>query len=345
MEPKKLQDLDLNGKRVFVRADLDVPIVEKVNVFVPSETYRLEVLKDTVNYCISKQAAEVVIVGHMGRPTPEDQNNTKFSTQSLIPSLEKILGCGIVYRKIDEKAPINGVTMLENIRFYEGEEKNDPEFAKTLASIADVYVNEAFAVSHREHASIVGVPKLLPHGLGIWHQKEIENLSKAFENPQRPLVVLISGIKDDKIGYAKAFEEFADKILIGGKLPDLMQIDKSIRDYSETEKVLVANLTIDKFDITVNSIDRFKEEIFKAKTIILAGVLGKYEEEGHDQGTREVFGAVARAKAFKIVGGGDSLAAIEKYELKADFNWTSVGGGAMLEFLTKKTLPGIEALK
>lgn len=340
---RKIQDLSFGGKRVIVRADLDVPIIENNNAFIPTETYRLEVLKDTVQYCIDHQAIEIIIVGHMGRPTSNDRDNMKFSTQSLIPSLENILGCSVIYRKIDEKSPINGVTMLENIRFYEGEEKNDSEFARQLASIADVYVNESFAVSHREHASIVGVPQLIPHGLGFWIQKEIENLSKAFENPARPLVVLISGIKDDKIAYAKEFEKYADKVLIGGKLPDLMQVDRSIREYTDADKVLVANLTMDKFDITVNTIARFKEEISKAKTVILAGVLGLYEEEGHDQGTKEIFVAVSDSGAFKIVGGGDSLAAIEKYGLKEKFNWVSVGGGAMLEFLTKKTLPGIEA--
>jgi len=353
----KLTDLDVSGKRVFIRADLDVPVVKEGDSFVPVENYRLEAIKETFEYCLENGASKIIIAGHMGRPGPEDHSDAQFSTKTLTPRLQAILGHELSYKTIEEAVNSSDrFILLENLRYHDGEEKDDPEFARELADLADVYINEAFAVSHREHASIVGIPKVLRDrekdignnqsaALGIWFEREIENLSKAIDNPARPLVVLISGIKEDKIAYAKEFEKFADRVLVGGRLPEIMDIDKSVREYSSSDKMIVGNLTMDKFDITLNTIAKFKSEIEKAKTIILAGVLGKYEEEGHDQGTKEIFNAVASSSAFKIVGGGDSLAAIEKYDIRDKFNWVSVGGGAMLEFLTKKTLPAIEALK
>ncbi|MEK7536493.1 MAG: phosphoglycerate kinase, partial [Patescibacteria group bacterium] len=169
------------------------------------------------------------------------------------------------------------------------------------------------------------------------------NLSRVFD-PIKPLVILISGVKKDKLEMIEPLSNLADKILVGGRLPDFLG-DNTISVRNQNGKVIIGNLVMDKEDITVNTIEKFKQEIAKAKTIVLAGVLGKYEDEGHSQGTKAIFDAVGEAPAtFKIVGGGDSLVAIAKYNLQEKFDWISVGGGAMLEFLTKKTLVGIEAL-
>ncbi|MDZ4227997.1 MAG: phosphoglycerate kinase, partial [Candidatus Levybacteria bacterium] len=217
------------------------------------------------------------------------------------------------------------------------------EFAKKLASLGDVYINDAFASSHRNHASIVSLPKLLPYAVGFRFEKEVGNLSKVF-NPVRPLVILISGVKKDKVNMIEPLSNLADKVLVGGRLPDFLG-DNTLSVRSQNGNVIIGNLVMDKEDITVNTIEKFKEEITNAKTIVLAGVLGKYEDEGHSQGTKAIFEAVGNAPAeFKIVGGGDSLIAITKYNLSEKFDWISVGGGAMLDFLVKKTLPGIEAL-
>lgn len=314
MNLPKITDIDVTNKKVLLRLDLDTkPDPDDLRVKSSFET--LDYLKD--------KALEIIILAHKGRP------DGKFNeTLSLKP-----------FQSIFDKW---GAKVHENLRFYSREMENDLEFAKELASLGDVYINDAFGSSHRNHVSIFSLPKLLPHAAGFRFHKEVENLSKVFD-PVRPLVILISGIKKDKLEMIKPLSELADKVLVGGRLPDFIGDNtESIR--IQNGKIIIGNLMMDKEDITLNTIEKFKEEISKAKTIVLAGVLGKYEDEGHSQGTKEIFSAIAATSAFKIVGGGDSLIAIAKYNLTEKFNWISVGGGACLEFLTKKTLPGIEAL-
>jgi phosphoglycerate kinase len=319
----KIDDADLEKKRVLVRADLDVNITKS------EEVYRLEALLPTLRY-LSEKNCIITLIGHRGRP--EGKVDEAFSLKPVEAKLREIV-------------PDIDFTMQENLRFDPGEESNDPEYAKKLCEGQDFFVNEAFAASHREHASIVGIPKILPYAAGIRLSQEIENLSKVLESPKRPLVAIISGVKKDKLEMIPALEKICDKVLVGGRLPDYLGADKSIREYKDEDKIIVANLVMDKEDITLHSIDRFKSEIAKAKTIILAGVPGKYEDPGHMQGTKEVFEAVARSDAFRVVGGGDSLVAITLLHLENKFDWISVGGGAMLEFLVKGTLPGIVALE
>jgi phosphoglycerate kinase len=306
--------LPLRGKKVLLRLDLDTnPDPNDLRVKSSFET--LDYLKD--------KASEIIILSHKGRP--DGIIDEKLSLKPFQPIFDKW-----------------GASVYENLRFDDGEEKNDLEFAKKLASMGDIYINDAFASSHRNHASIVGLPKLLPHFAGFHLAREIENLSKVFD-PIRPLVILISGVKKDKLEMIEPLSNLADKVLVGGRLPDFLG-DNTLSVRSQNGKVIIGNLSMDKEDITVNTIEKFKEEIAKAKTIVLAGVLGKYEDEGHSQGTKSIFDAVGDSSAFKIVGGGDSLIAITKYNLLEKFDWISVGGGASLEFLTNKTLPGIEAL-
>lgn len=317
----KITNVDVSGKRVIVRGDLDI---SELN----TEDLRLKSLIPTIKYLLDNKAY-AILIGHMGRPS--GKIDEKYSLMPLVPILEKMIGTK------------EGWKLKENLRFDPREESNDEGFAKELAELGDLYVNEAFSVCHREHASIVGIPKFLPSYAGINLVNEVENLSKIFE-PERPLLILISGVKKDKVEMIAPLSELADKVLVGGRLPDFLGDNtESVR--TQNGKIIVGNLTMDKEDITLNTIQKFKEEILKAKTIVLAGVLGKYEDEGHSQGTKEVFSAVANSNAFKIVGGGDSLAAINRYNLTDKFDWVSVGGGAMIEFLTKKTLVGVEVLK
>lgn len=317
----KLQQLDVSGKRVLVRADLDIDI---------GENYRLEAILPTLEYLYSKHA-KIIVIGHLGRP------GGKVVEELKIKPVEKAL------RKIAKSIEFE---VLENLRFNPGEEANDESFARELASKGDIYVNEAFASSHRDSASITTLPKLLPHAAGLRFEKEIENLSRVFENPAKPVVLVVGGSKDDKKGYIKSLENFVDKILVGGRLPEYYGdlALESVRNKGKENKMIIGNLVQDKEDITLNTIERFESEINKAKTIVLAGPMGRYEDEGHRQGTERVFKAVASSSAFKIVGGGDSLSVLSLYSLESKFNWVSVGGGAMLEFLAKKTLPGIQAL-
>jgi 3-phosphoglycerate kinase len=333
----KLSDLDFENKKVIVRGDLDVN---------PDDTHtdrRLTVLAPTLQYLIDKKA-KVILIGHRGRP--EGKVDESLSLKPVSTKLSELLGKEIVFLKDLNDVSDAEIVCLENLRFDPGEEANDSEFAKKLASLGDLYVNEAFSVSHRQHASIVGIPKLLPHAMGLNLESELENLDKLKNNPKRPLIVLISGVKKDKVAMIEKLKPLADKILVGGRLPDYMGDNTiSVRMIPETEKVVVGNLVMDKEDITIHTIERFKDEIKKAGSIVLAGVLGKYEDEGHRQGTKEIFEAVAATPAFKVVGGGDSLTAVEMFGLTDKFDWVSVGGGAMLEYLVADSLPGTEALK
>lgn len=315
MNLPKISDFDVSGKKVLVRLDLDTP---------KGDNSRLEASSETLDYLKSKRA-EIIILGHKGRP--EGKVNEDLSLKPLQTYFDKW-----------------GARVEENLRFDPGEESNSSEFAKKLSNLGEVYVNEAFATSHREHASIVGIPKLLPHAAGFRFIKEVENLSKVFENSKKPVTVLISGIKDDKVEMAKKLSQVYDKVLVGGRLPEYFgdAALESVR--TQSKNLMIGNLTMDKEDITLNTIEAFKKEIKQAGTIVLAGVLGKYEDEGHRQGTKEVFTAVSQSSAYKIAGGGDTEAAITMFGLTNEFDWISVGGGAMLEFLTSKSLPGIQAL-
>ncbi|KKQ52994.1 MAG: Phosphoglycerate kinase [Candidatus Woesebacteria bacterium GW2011_GWA1_39_21b] len=335
MNLPKLTDLDVSGKRVIVRMDLDVE----------DDYTRLEFAEETLDYLVSKMA-RLIIIGHKGRP--EGERLPELSLAPIASVLGGVVGekvnffHDIVGYEVEKRAKTLGegeILLLENLRFEAGEESNDEAFSKDLASLGEVYVNEAFAVSHREHASIVRLPKYLPHAAGFRFEKEVENLNKILENPKRPVVLIIGGIKEDKVEYIKSFTKIADKILVGGRLPILFGDENP-----DPSKVIMAQLIPDKEDITLNTIEKFKEEIAKSGTIVVAGVQGKYEDEGHKQGSLEVFNAIADSSAFKIAGGGDAEAAITEFGLNGRFDWISVGGGAMLEFLAKGTLPGIKAL-
>lgn len=317
MDLPKLTDLEVSGKKVLLRLDLDCE-PDPNNLRVKSSFETLDFLK-------SRNASEIVILAHKGRPNGED---VSLSLKPFQPIFDKW-----------------GARVEENLRFDPGEEANDPKFARKLASLGDVYVNEAFAVSHREHASIIGIPKLLPHTAGLRFIKEIENISKAFDSPQKPVVILVSGIKKDKVKMAKDLSRLYDKVLVGGRLPEYFGDDALVSVRSQNGNLILGNLTMDKEDVTLHTIERFEGEIEKAGTIVLAGVLGKYEDPGHMQGTKEVFEAAADSSAYKIAGGGDTELVIRQLAISHKFDWISVGGGAMLEFLSKKTLPGIEALR
>jgi len=331
----KLEDFDVNGRKVLVRMDLDVE----------DDYTRLEFAEETLDYLVKKMA-RLIIIGHKGRP--EGEKLPELSLESLAEVLGGVVGekvnffHDIVGYEVEKRAKTLGegeILLLENLRFEAGEESNDEAFSKDLASLGEVYVNEAFAVSHREHASIVRLPKYLPHAAGFRFEKEVENLNKILENPKRPVVLVIGGIKEDKVEYIKSFTKIADKILVGGRLPILFG-----EENPDPEKIILGQLIPDTEDITLHTIEAFKEEIARAGTIVVAGVQGKYEDEGHRQGSLEVFNAVAASSAFKVAGGGDAEAAITEFGLNERFDWISVGGGAMLEFLAKGTLPGIKAL-
>lgn len=324
MNLPKIEDLDFQNKKVLLRADLDVDVLK-------DGPGRLEALLPTLKM-LAEKASKITIIGHRGRPGGKETK--ELSLEPVGVALEKLL----VRELGKEKIETLDLAVEENLRFDSGEIENDEHYAEELIGEEEVYVNEAFAVSHRKHTSIVRLPKLLPSAAGLHFVKEVENLGKVLDNPKKPVLVIIGGIKKDKLDYLEDFKKFADKILIAGRLPDYMPED------IDDSKLLVARLIMDKEDITVHSIEKFEEEISKAGTIVVAGPMGKFEEEGHIQGTKRVFEAIANSQAYKLAGGGKTQKAISTLDLTKKFDWISVGGGASLEFLAKGTLPGIEAL-
>lgn len=324
MKLKSIKDTDIVGKKVLVRADLDVG-----KNFGGVE--RLETLLPTLDY-LDKRKVPIVLMGHRGRPN--GKTDMSLSLEPVGKELENILK-----EKWGEKR-VEGIQMhvMENLRFNPGEKANGEHFAEHLAEEGEIYVNEAFASSHRKHASIIGVPKYLPGVCGLRFGLEVENLKKVLDNPKRPLVILMSGVKDGKLRYLDRFRQFADQILIGGRLSEYL--DKNDKD----EKIFISTLTEDKYDVDSTSIKKYEEVISRAGTIVVSGPVSKFEEKEHMQGTKRVFEAVASSSAFKLAGGGHTRHAISMLDLEDKFDWISVGGGSMLEFLAEGTLPGIEAL-
>jgi phosphoglycerate kinase len=348
----KLQNTKLENEIAFLRGDLDVSVVDGQVV----EDKRLLCVVETLKYLRANGARKIVLAGHRGRP--EGMPSNELSMFPLVEPLKQLTGLdvdffyGILGQETTDKVQSTEsahIILLENLRFDTREEANDEGFAKELANLADAYVNEAFASSHRTHASIVGVPEEMKRQgkkvfAGLQFAKEVDQLSQLLSNPQRPLISVLSGVKEDKLDYLEAFQSFSDKVLVAGRLPDFIEMANGKWQIANSENVLLAKLMPDKEDITLNSIELFEKEIAKAATVLVAGPIGKYEEEGHRQGTQRVFEAVAQSSVYKIAGGGDTEDALRVLGLSEKFDWVSVGGGAMLEYLSKGTLPGLEAL-
>lgn len=340
MKLPNIKDLDVSGKKVIVRADMDVG--DKLD---EGDNFRLKALLPTLEY-LHKNNAKIIIIGHRGRPG--GKVDEKYSLAPVVERLKKLTKQEIYHiqdltgqeaQSKTKNLEAGQTAVLMNLRFDKGEEENSEEFAKKLASYAESYVNECFSTSHRNHASFVILPKLLPSTVGFRFIEEINHLKKVREDSKRPVVIIVGGMKKGKLKYINDFKKFADKILVGGKLSE------SLPEDFKDEKVVVAKLNQDKDDITIRTIENFENEIKKAETIVVAGPVGKFEEEGQRLGTQRVFKSVTDSSAFKVAGGGDTLSALTLFNLVDKFNWVSVGGGAMLEYLAKGTLAGIEALK
>lgn len=311
-----------NGTRVFVAADLDVPVE---NGFI-GEKYRLDCLTPTLKYIIDKGGIPI-IAGHLANP--KGKFDPKLSTKQLVPYFDKELGQG-------------KYELLENVRFDPREEESNDEYAKELASKADIYVNEVFSTCHRKNTSIVGVPKFLPKYAGLRLTQEIEHLGKALLNPQKPLVIVIGGAKlESKKPLVTRFLPIADYVLAGGKIG--VTWDESV----PSNLILPSDFVGDYKDMGPKTIEQFTKIIATAKTILWAGPVGVYEE-GYITASKAIAEACVVATkengAISIVGGGDTATVIDKLGLLEKFSFVSTGGGAMLEFLVKGTLPGIEAL-
>lgn len=394
---KYIDEVKLEGKRVFIRADLNVPITESGEV---ADDTRIQEALPTIRYAL-RNGAKVILASHLGRP--KGKAEPKYSIKPVAKRLQELLDREIIVpEEVSSEIVSDGVKhlanqlkegqilLLENLRFNPGEEKNDPEFAKQLASLCDVYVNDAFGVSHRAHASVEGITKFVNVCVaGFLMRKELKYLSKLLENPDRPFVAILGGAKvSDKIAVIENLLDRVDALLIGGAMAYtfLKQKGTNVGDsLVEDDKLFVAQKIIDGakarnvklvlpvdhiiaekieagaqtkttldenipagykgVDIGPKTIELFKAEIENAATIFWNGPLGVFEIEEFANGTFEIAKALAASYATTVVGGGDSVAAINKAGVANKISHISTGGGASLEFLEGKKLPGIAALE
>ncbi|MDU5460395.1 MULTISPECIES: phosphoglycerate kinase [Anaerococcus] len=395
MNKKTVKDLNVEGKKVLVRVDFNVPLSKDGNHTISDDT-RIKAALPTIDYLLENNA-KVILMSHLGRPKGEA--NPEFSLKPVAEWLENHYGEKfhflpsdvVVDEKVKEevkKLENGNLALLENTRYVKGETKNDPEFAKELSSLADLFVNDAFGTSHRAHASNVGVANNLESAVGFLIQKEIEIMGKALENPEKPFVSILGGAKvSDKIGVIENLISKVDYILIGGGMAytflkaqgkeigkSLLEEDKmdlslelikkaeannvkillpkdvviadEIKEDAETEIVDIDNIPQDKeaLDIGPKTAKEYADIIKKAKTVVWNGPMGVFEVKVFANGTNEVAKALADSSATTIVGGGDSALAIEEAGYKDKITHVSTGGGASLEFLEGKTLPGIDCI-
>lgn len=383
MRIQRLGEAKLKGKRVLVGVDFDVPVQNGL----PEDDFRIKENLPTIRYII-KNGGLVRIIAHLDRPG--GKVIPSLSLKKFAGYLKNLLGRKVVFvqdpfsKEFFKKYNFSGdIILFENIRFWPGEEKNDMNFAKKLASWGDIYVNEAFADSHRNHASIATLPKILPAFAGLRLENEISVLSGLLKNPQKPFVAILGGAKlETKMPLVEKFLKLADRILIAGALANTvyylrgLEIGKSTADRRfkinpiifKNKKiflpsdVLAANKIksgakrriseVDKIgksdyivDIGPESVKLFLRLLKGAKTIVWNGPLGFAEIPEFSKGTVALARVLQKIKAFKVVGGGDTVAALGKYKLLKRFNHISTGGGAMLEFLAGKKLPGVEAVR
>ncbi|WP_203364544.1 phosphoglycerate kinase [Bacillus sp. REN10] len=391
MNKKTIKDVDVKGKRVFCRVDFNVPMKDgKV-----TDDTRIRAALPTIQY-LSEQGAKVILASHLGRPKGEVKEELRLTP--VAGRLSELSGKEV--KKVDEaygeavqaeieKMNDGDLLLLENVRFYPGEEKNDPELAKALASLADVYVNDAFGAAHRAHASTEGIAHHLPAVAGFLMEKELDVLGKALSDPERPFTAIIGGAKvKDKIDVIDHLLDKVDNLIIGGGLAYtfvkakgyeigkslleedkidlakqfmkkaeekgvsfLMPIDAIVADQfseeAEAREVAIEDIPADAMglDIGPKTSALYKETIQKSKLVIWNGPMGVFEMDKFAGGTKAVAEALAEAEGtYSVIGGGDSAAAVEKFQLADRMSHISTGGGASLEFMEGKQLPGVVAL-
>lgn len=314
----------VQDKIVLLRLDLDVPI-ENGKV---AEDYRLLAGMETLGFCLD-HAKSVIIMGHLGRP--DGKEDPSLSVKPIVEWLHEGFGHIVL--------PPGKLHILENLRFERGEDEADENFAKELAQMGDVFVNDSFA-TYRKSASTTVLPGLLPHAAGLRFAKEVEMLTMVRNHPQRPLLAILGGAKlEDKLPVVQTMSQIADLVLVGGKLAaEIRQSNSPVGS-----NVMVANLTEDGEDITKETVEEWKKHIHHAKQILWNGPLGKVEEVKNDA-TLEVAKSIVLSGAKSIIGGGDTVTALDKHQMLDQFTFVSTGGGAMLKLLVDGTLPTIEAL-
>ena len=390
MEKLGLKNIDLKNKTVLVRADFNVPQDENLNI---TDDTRIRATMPTIKYILKSGAKKLILISHLGRP--DGKVVAKYSLKPVAQRLKELLGEPISFLndcvgdsiKTAIDTSKERVVLLENLRFHAEEEANDANFAQQLASLADVFVNDAFGTAHRAHASTEGVAHYLKSAAGFLLEKEIKYLGNAVQNPQRPFMVILGGAKvSDKIGVIENLLPKCEAILIGGGMAytflktqgktvgnsklekDKLDLAGEILDKAQIlnkDIVLpIDHVVVDKVDpaakveivgenipegkiavdIGPKTIALFEGKLKSAKTIVWNGPLGIFEIDPFSKGTQEIAKFITTLKATTIIGGGDTAAAVAKFKLEDKMTHISTGGGASLEFLEGKTLPGIAAL-
>lgn len=342
---RKLQDAELSGKKVLLRADFNVALKDGV----VQEEFKIAAARESVTYILQQPGVKLALASHLGRP--EGQVNPEFSLAQMQKKIAEILGVKVVFvpdcvgEKVTEameNLAAGEVLLLENTRFYPGEEKNDADFSGQLAANFDVFVNDAFSVCHRDQSSVTGVAEILPSYAGLWLQKEVASMEKVKANPTAPAVAIIGGAKiETKLPLIKIFEQSYDAILVGGKIAN-EALDQKL-EFSE-KVFLPVDFLGDRLDIGPKTIEIFTEKIKTAQTIVWNGPVGKFEEQPYDTGTKAVLQAVLASGAFVLMGGGESVQILEENNEMEKIGFVSTGGGAMLEYLSGNSMPGIEVL-
>lgn len=391
MQKKTVRDIEVKNKKVLMRIDFNVPRDKEGNI---TDDTRIKAALPTIKYLLDNKA-KVILVSHLGRP--KGQIDEALRLDKVAQRLSELLGQKVIktdttvgpeVEKIVEEMNFGEIVLLENVRFNSGETKNDLELAKALASLAEIYVNDAFGTTHRAHSSTAGVANFLPGVAGFLVEKELQVLGRILNNPARPFVAIIGGAKvSDKIGVIENLISKADTIIIGGGMAntflkaqgyemgkslveeekvdlakDLMEkaaqrgvefllpldlvIADGIDNPGKIEIVEVSKLPTDKMalDIGPETIKLYNQGIKDAKTIVWNGPMGVFEKDEFATGTIQIAQGVAKSKAYSLVGGGDSVAAIKKAGLDKEIDHISTGGGASLEFLEGKELPGVSVL-
>jgi phosphoglycerate kinase len=386
-----IEDLDIKGKRVFIRVDFNVPLDENLKI---TDDRRIRTALPTINYAID-EGAKVILASHLGRP--KGKVSPRASLAPIAKRLQRLLDKDVIFaddcigpqvESFVSKMKSGDVLLLENLRFHPEEEKNDEEFSKALARLADAYVNDAFGAAHRSHASIVGITKFIPAAAGFLLKREIEYLKGVVLNPVRPFVAILGGAKvSGKIGVLENLVDKVDKVIVGGGMAftfikamgyeignslveaDMLDFANSIREKliknnvkfylpvdcviaqsmePGVETKIVTTQEIPKgwlaLDIGPASVRLFSEAIQDAKTLIWNGPMGVFELDAFSRGSYAIAHSVADAYALTIVGGGDTDLAVHKAGVSDSISFISTGGGASLQLLEGKELPGITAL-
>ncbi len=341
---KSIRDFDLRGKRVLVRCDFNVSFKENGSI---ADDFRIKETLPTIEL-LRSQKAKIILLSHLGDPKGEIVQALKLN--KIQEKLTEYLGCSVSKTEDcvgpEVEAQVAQITegeilLLENVRFHKEEEQNDRGFAKKLSALGDVFCNEAFSESHRNYASVTGIPKFLPSGAGLLLEKEVRTLGKFLENPLHPFVVIVGGKKvKDKLSFVEHIVRRADTVLLGNLLSQ--EAKKQNMVFNNEKKVI---MSVDGgLDIGPKTTQLFVEKIKKAKSIFWTGPLGWVEKKEYVKGSVEIAKAVIESKAFAIAGGGDIGSFLDEYHFTEKFSYISTGGGATLDFLTGEQLPGLQAL-